>query len=66
MTKVEEIKAAIEALPKEEYVRLRKWFTERDWHEWDRQIKADSVAGKLDFLIEEARDAKKTGWPKEL
>ena len=60
MTKVEEIKAAIEALPKEEYVRLRKWFTERDWYEWDRQIEADSAGGKLDFLIEETWDARKT------
>lgn len=65
MTKVEEIKVAIEALPKEEYVQLRRWFTERDWREWDRQIEADSAARKLDFLIEEAFEAKKTGQPKE-
>ncbi len=51
MTKVEEIQAAIEALPKEEYVQLRRWFTERDWREWDRQIEADSAAAKLDYLL---------------
>jgi hypothetical protein len=33
MTKVEEIKVAIEALPKEEYVQLRRWFAEKDWRE---------------------------------
>ena len=66
MTKVEEIQAAIEALPKEEYAQLRRWFTERDWHEWDRQIEADSAAGKLDYLIEEAFDEKKMGRLKEL
>ena len=65
MTKVEEIKAAIEALPEDEYEQLRRWFTEKDWREWDRQIEADSAAGKLDFLIEEAFEAKKTGQPKE-
>ncbi len=66
MTKVEEIKVAIEALPKEEYVQLRRWFTERDWREWDRQIEADSAAGKLDYLIEEAFEEKKMGRLKEL
>ena len=66
MTKVEEIKVAIEALPKEEYVKLRRWFTERDWLEWDRQIEADSAAGKLDYLIEEAFEEKKMGRLKEL
>lgn len=59
MTKVEEIHAAIEALPKEEYVQLRRWFTERDWRESDRQIEADSAAAKLDYLLEEALNAKK-------
>ncbi len=54
MTKVQEIQAAIESLPREEYVRLRQWFSERDWEQWDKQIEADSEAGKLDFLINEA------------
>jgi len=66
MTKVEEIKAAIEALPEEEYEQLRRWFAEKDWHEWDRQIEADSAAGKLDYLIEEALNAKKMGELSEL
>ena len=61
MTKVQEIQAAIESLPREEYVRLRQWFSERDWEEWDEQIEADSEAGKLDFLIKEALDEKARG-----
>jgi len=60
MTKAEEIKGAIEALPEKEYARLRRWFAEMDWHKWDKQIEADSAAEKLDFLIEEAADAKRT------
>jgi hypothetical protein len=51
MTKVEEIQTAIETLSEEEYVRLRKWFTEKDWEKWDRQIEMDSKSGRLDFLI---------------
>lgn len=66
MSKVEEIEAAIESLSAEEYVRLRKWFSEKDWEKWDRQIEADSEAGKLDFLIREALDEKAMGKLKEL
>ena len=31
MSKVDEIKAVIEALPEEDYVQLRLWFSEKDW-----------------------------------
>ena len=46
MGRVEEIQEAIESLPQEEYRRLREWFIERDWEEWDREIEAGSKAGK--------------------
>ncbi len=58
MMKVREIQAAIESLPREEYIRLRRWFSERDWQQWDEQIEADSEAGKLDFLAKEALNEK--------
>lgn len=58
---VEDIQAAIESLPYQEYRRLRQWFSERDWEKWDRQIEADSESGKLDFLIEEALNEKAKG-----
>ena len=63
---VQEIQAAIESLPHDDYVRLRKWFSERDWEEWDKQIEQDSQAGKLDFLIQEAMQEKAKGKLKEL
>lgn len=66
MSKVSKIKAAIEALDKEEYDQLRSWFSERDWEEWDRQIESDSEAGKLDFLLNEALDEKAQGKLKDL
>ena len=59
MSKIEEIEAAIESLSEEEYNSFRRWFSERDWKKWDRQIEADSESGKLDFLIKEALDEKK-------
>ena len=61
MEKVEDIQAAIESLPEDEYVRLRSWFSEKDWEKWDRQIEVDSESGKLDFLVKEAVEEKAEG-----
>ena len=61
MTRIEELESAIDALSADEYHALRNWFWERDWETWDRQIAADAVSGKLDFLLQEARDAKANG-----
>jgi hypothetical protein len=58
MSRVEEIKQAIDTLPEEDYVQLRQWFSEKDWHKWDAQIAADSESGKLDFLLKEALEDK--------
>lgn len=66
MTKVETIQAAIETLPEEEFARLREWIFEKDWEEWDSQIERDSRSGKLDFLVEEARQEKAKGTLKAL
>lgn len=61
MSKLDGIKAAIEALPEDDYAQLRQWFSEKDWQQWDRQIKADSESGELDFLVKEALDEKADG-----
>ena len=66
MTKVDEIKTAIESLPEDEFVQLREWFSEKDWEKWDRQIERDSESGKLNFLIEEALEEKRMGKLKDL
>ena len=66
MSKVDKIKEAIEALPEEDYVQLRQWFSEKDWEKWDRQIEEDSESGRLDFLIKEALEEKAKGKLKEL
>ena len=49
------------ALPETDYRELRQWFSELDWNKWDREIEADSKAGKLDFLISEAFEEKEKG-----
>ncbi|MCP4264777.1 MAG: hypothetical protein GY777_04235 [Candidatus Brocadiaceae bacterium] len=66
MSTVSEIKEAIETLPEKDYVQLRQWFSEKDWGKWDKQILADSEAGKLDYLIKEAFEEKSKGKLKEL
>ncbi|GAB6182930.1 hypothetical protein [Thermodesulfovibrio hydrogeniphilus] len=66
MSKVKEIKSAIESLSEKEYIRLRKWFFERDWKKWDNKIESDSKSGRLNFLIEEALYEKERGSLKEI
>ena len=66
MTKLEELEMAIASLSDQEYREFRRWFLERDWEKWDRQIEEDSNAGKLDFLVKEALEAKKGGRLKDL
>ena len=66
MSKVEELEKAIDALPEEEYVQLRQWFSEKDWRKWDQQIEAESESGKLNFLLQEAAEAKSKNNLREL
>ena len=66
MSTVEEIKSAISALSKEDYVHLRKWFSEKDWDQWDEEIEKDSALEKLNFLIKEAEAEKNEGLLKNL
>ena len=61
MSKIEELKHEIDELPKKDFSRLRKWIAEKDWQIWDKEIVSDSQDGTLDFLINEAKDAKQKG-----
>ena len=67
MSRVEEIEAAIDGLPPEEYRRIVQWFHGREQRQWDEQMDADSSAGKLDFLFDEAESESAQGllreWP---
>jgi len=66
MSKVDELKGEIERLPKEEFTELLRWLSEKDWERCDKEIEADSEAGKLDFLVREALDAKAKNTLKDL
>jgi hypothetical protein len=59
MTKLEELEKAIADLQGDDYRQFRRWFLERDWERWDREIIEDSRGGKLDFWVKEALDAKR-------
>jgi hypothetical protein len=54
MTKLQLIQAEIESLTFDEFLCLRNWINKLDDQQWEKQIEEDSIAVKLDFLIEEA------------
>ena len=58
---VVEIEAAIKTLRKEELVQFNQWYQEFLEEQWDEQIRQDVRAGKLDFLIDEARLEREAG-----
>ena len=66
MSDIAEIQEAILALPDNDYAQLRQWFSELDWEKWDREIEADSEAGRLGSLVAEALEAKENGTLQEL
>lgn len=49
MSDLEEIKQKIQNLPPDDLAKFRVWFTEFDHLLRDRQIEADSKAGKLNL-----------------
>ena len=54
MSKIDELKADNERLPSEELAELSP--SEKEWESWDREIEADSQAGRLGYLVREARE----------
>jgi hypothetical protein len=69
MSRIEEIEAAIDGLSPEEYRLIVEWIRAREHERWDGQMDADSSAGKLDFLFDEAESESAKGllreWPQE-
>jgi hypothetical protein len=66
MTKLQLIQAEIESLTSDEFLYLRNWINNLDDQQWEKQIEEDSLAGKLDFLIEEALFEKSKNQLREL
>lgn len=65
MSKLEKLKFEVARLPKE-FSEFCRWIFEWDWAYWDDEITADFEAGRLEFLVREAFDAKAKGKLKEL
>lgn len=67
MSTVAEIEKAIQKLTPKEIVAVADWLQEFREEMWDQQIAADAKAGKLDFLVKEAKAARKNktlrDWP---
>lgn len=53
---VQEIEAAIEKLPRTELLALVDRLRERHADIWDHQIEENAAAGRLDFLVREAKE----------
>lgn len=66
MGNLEELEHRIQNLPAEELAKFRAWFIEFDHLIWDRQIEADSKAGKLQVLVSEALADYRAGKAREI
>lgn len=55
MSTLNQIEEAVWQLSADEQAAFRAWYAEFDAEEWDRQLEADVAAGRLDWLVEEAR-----------
>lgn len=58
---VEELELVVSGLTADELALFAKWFDEFRAEQWDRQIKADILAGKLDAAGRRADDEFESG-----
>ena len=58
---VEELEKAVSKLPREELARFTAWFQDYLSEAWDRQMEADAETGKLDELIDQAKQDHRAG-----
>ena len=66
MSDLEELEHKIKNLPTEELSKFRAWFIEFDHLLWDKQIEADSKAGRLNGLVSDARADYQAGKAREI
>jgi phage FluMu protein gp41 len=64
---VDEIERAIHALSARDFAQIAERVRSLEQERWDAEIDRDASAGKLDFLISEAREDREHGrlldWP---
>jgi hypothetical protein len=61
MSTVEQLEEALRRMSPDERAAFRAWYAEFDAEEWDRQFEADVAAGRLDWLVDEARKDRQEG-----
>ena len=61
MSRVDELERAVRKMPPEDLRQFREWFLEFDAELWERQLKRDIAAGRLDRFVEEARTEHREG-----
>lgn len=61
MTTLQQLEQTVRQLSEADRAAFRAWFAEFDAAEWDRQIEADVAAGRLDWLVQEAREEHRAG-----
>jgi len=66
MSEIEQLEQRVKKLSPQDLAEFRAWFVEYDARVWDDQIEADSKAGKLDGLINEALTDYESGKAREL
>ena len=66
MTQIEILEQNIAELDDDSFAKLSEWFFEFDQARWDKQLEADSNAGKLGFLINAALAEHQAGKTRDL
>ncbi|ASF47149.1 hypothetical protein [Methylovulum psychrotolerans] len=66
MIQIELLEQHIAELDDASFSKLRDWLIEFDQSRWDKKLKDDSNAGKLDFLINAALAEHEAGLTKDL
>jgi hypothetical protein len=61
LDRVQALEAKVKKLDRGEFERFSSWFAEYEASAWDEEIGRDFAAGKLDFLIDEARRERNSG-----
>jgi hypothetical protein len=64
--RVKALEQKISELSEAEFSQLAAWFDSLRQARWDKQIETDSQSGRLDFLVEEAAHAKRSGLLRDL
>jgi hypothetical protein len=67
MSRIEELQRSIQELTPDEFAQIASHVHALEQERWDHQLDKDAAAGKLDFLIEEAKEDQRTNrlrsWP---